>query len=67
MEDCLNDIVDIIRRCSNVGFIKIKEEQEIIDSIKKYTDSMVLLEKEKAYNEGFLAGIKVSQRINNIN
>lgn len=67
MEECLENILNIVRRYSNVGFIKIKEEQEIKDSINKYVDSLVLIEKEKAYNEGFLSGIKVSQRINSTN
>lgn len=67
MEDCVNKIISIIKRHTSFGFIKMQEEQEIRDAIKYYVDSTVLLEKEKSYNDGYLAGIRTSQRMSSHN
>jgi hypothetical protein len=67
MEECINKIISIVRRYTPVGFVKMQEEIEIRETIESYVKSVVLIEKERAYNEGYLAGIKTSHRMQSIN
>lgn len=67
MENCLNTIFNIIRRHTSFGFVKEQEQIEIREAIDSYVKSVVLIEKERAYNEGYLAGVKTSHRMNNPN
>jgi hypothetical protein len=67
MEECMNTILSIIRKHTSFGFVKMQEEIEIRETIKSYVESVVLIERERAYNEGYLAGIKTSHRMQSIN
>jgi hypothetical protein len=67
MDNCLEKIFSIIRRHTSFGFVKMQEEVEIREAIESYVNSVVLIEKERAYNEGYIAGIRTSQRMQSIN
>jgi hypothetical protein len=67
MEECMNTILSIIRKHTSFGFVKMQEEVEIREAIDSYVNHVVLIEKERAYNEGYLAGIRTSQRMQSIN
>jgi hypothetical protein len=67
MENCLNTIFNIIRRHTSFGFVKEQEQIEIREAIDSYVNHVVLIEKERAYNEGYLTGVKTAQRMNSHN
>jgi hypothetical protein len=67
MDECISKILFIIKRHTSLGFVKMQEEQEIKKTIGSYINSVVLIERERAYNEGYLAGIKTSHRMQSIN
>jgi hypothetical protein len=67
MENCLNTIFNIIRRHTSFGFVKEQEQIEIREAIDSYVNHVVLIEKERAYNEGYLSGIRTSQRMRSVN
>jgi hypothetical protein len=63
----METILSIIKKHTSFGFVKMKEEIEIRETIESYVNSVVLIEKERAYNEGYIAGIRTSQRMQSIN
>jgi hypothetical protein len=67
MENCLEKIFSIIRRHTSFGFVKEQEQIEIREAIQSYVNSVVLIEKERAYNDGYLSGIRTSQRMRSVN
>lgn len=67
MEECINKILSVIRRHTSFGFIKMQEEQEIRNAVQFYVDSIILVERERAYNEGYLSGVRTAHRMNTPN
>jgi hypothetical protein len=67
LEECLNKILNVVRKYSSFGIIKIKDEEEIKNILIVFLNSIISAEKQKSYNEGYIVGIKMCKKMNEIN
>jgi hypothetical protein len=58
------DILNIMRRQTSYGFVKESEALKVEQIIENYLSESLLIEKEMAYNKGFIDGIRSARNPN---
>ena len=56
------EVLDIVRKHNSYGFVKEADASKIEEIVEQYVNESVMVEKEIAYNNGFIDGVRSAQR-----
>jgi hypothetical protein len=60
----MEDIVSVMRTQTSYGFVKDSEVSKVEQIVESYLSESLLIEKEIAYNQGFVDGIRSAKNPN---